>query len=100
MKGTGIQLEQRADGSVDLAVGGGAIGVGGVTEQNQWLLLSCRKGEIREYPLVGVGIGDMANDHDWDGWKREISLALEADGQRVELLELNANRLKLTAKYK
>ena len=99
MKGIGLQLIQDGAG-VDLAVSGGALQVGGVLEQNQYMLLNCRKGEIREHPLVGVGLGDAVNDTDFAYWERQINQALEEDGQQVERLRLRADGLELKAKYK
>jgi hypothetical protein len=39
------------------------------------------------------------NDNDFALWKREISEQFEREGLRVEQLELDANGLKLEAKY-
>ena len=39
--------------------GDGRIALGDITEQNQRLLLSINKGEIKQAPLKGVGIGNF-----------------------------------------
>lgn len=43
--------------------------VGEVTIQNQAAILQAMKGELKEYPTLGVGITNIANDHenDWMG---------------------------------
>ena len=71
-----------------------------VTEQNQYLLLKTHAGEWKEFPLVGVGIDDLVNDHDLERWERTISEALEQDGQIIEKLELTTDKLNIIAKYK
>lgn len=95
-----IRLIQDANGAVDLELSGGHLAVGDVLDQNQYLLLITHKGEWKEYPLVGVGIGDLVNDSDLAGWKRDIAEALEQDGQVIERLELTTDKLNIIAKYK
>lgn len=95
-----LRLIQDESGAVDLELADGGMAVGDVTEQNQYLLLTTHAGEWKEYPLVGVGIGDMVNDHDLAGWKRAIAEALEADGQMIEQLELTTEKLTIKARYK
>lgn len=95
-----LRLIQYADGTVDLETVDGSMAVGEVLEQNQYLILTSRQGEWKEHPLVGVGIGDMVNDHDLNAWKRAISAALEQDGQRIEKLVLTTERLSVEASYK
>ena len=95
-----LRLIQDTNGAVDLELSGGHLAVGEVLEQNQYLLLITHKGEWKEHPLVGVGIGDLVNDNDLAGWKREIAEALEQDGQVIEKLELTTDKLTLIARYR
>lgn len=97
---TALRLIQDESGSVDLELAGGSMAVGEVTEQNQYLLLMSHAGEWKEFPLVGVGIGDVVNDHDLERWERAIGEALEADGMTIEKLELTTNKLNIIARYK
>jgi hypothetical protein len=104
MKNTGIQLESDYDLAVKVRrdAGGRIVSglvVGEVTYQNQALLLMAHKGELKEKPLVGAGIGDVVNDHDFSLWKREIIEQIEGDGQRIERLKLDENGLELEARY-
>lgn len=95
-----LRLIQDESGSPDLELTGGAMAVGEVTEQNQYLLLITHQGEWKEFPLVGVGIGDLVNDNDLMKWKRAIGEALEQDGQTIETLELTTDKLTIKASYR
>ena len=95
-----LRLIQDESGTVDLELEGGGLAVGRVTEQNQWLLLTTHHGEWKEYPLVGVGIGDLAHDHDLEKRERDICEALEQDGQTIEKMELTTEKLTIIANYR
>ena len=82
----GIQI----DDSGDLVVAGGAVAVGDTLAQNEFLLLVSGPGDLKEYPLMGAGISDMACDHDNTGWKRRIIDAFKDDGLRVKSIEMAA----------
>ena len=70
--------------------------VGEVTIQNQAAILQAMKGELKEYPTLGVGITNIANDHETTGWAREITAQLKADGMRVNDVEVDITNNKLT----
>ena len=72
-----------------------------VTFQNQALILQAFKGELKEYPTLGVGISDMVCDHETAGWRREIAIQLEADGMKINesRLDINDNKLTIDATY-
>lgn len=78
----------------------GGITLGETTPQNQAVLLASHKGEFKEFPLLGVGLGDIVNDHDYGSWKRVIMEQFEADGQRVDELTIDAAGLTIEASYK
>lgn len=84
----------------DLEVSGGTLALMETTAQNQALILSMHQGELKEYPLVGVGLSDIVNDHDLDEWKRKITEQLEEDGQRIDTLEITSDGLTIEAEYK
>lgn len=67
--------------------------------QNQALILNCHKGEIKEHPAMGVGISDMIADDDITGWKREITLQMEADSMIVNKIEISSQKLIIDADY-
>jgi hypothetical protein len=104
MKKIGIQLNEDYDLKVQVrrdARGVIVYGlqVGDVTYQNQALILSAQKGEIKASPLTGIGINDICNDNDFSLWKREITEQLERDGQRINKLEISEKGLTLKANY-
>lgn len=93
-----MQLDEMTN---DLKIENGHIAIGETLPQNEFLLLVMNKGELKEDPLVGVGISDMLNDNDTIGWKRKIRDGLKADGMKVEQISISSDgRIKkLEAKY-
>ena len=73
--------------------------VGDVTLQNQALILQAQKGEWKEKPMVGCGIGDMTNDEDTGSWKRAIREELGRDGLKVSQLKINGEQIEIEADY-
>lgn len=94
----GMQLDEMTN---DIKIENGHIAIGETLPQNEFLLLVMNKGELKEEPLVGVGISDMINDNDILGWKRKIRDGLKADGLTVEQISISSDgRIKkLEAKY-
>lgn len=93
-----MQLDEMTN---DIKIENGHIAIGETLPQNEFLLLVMNKGELKEEPLVGVGISDMINDNDILGWKRKIRDGLKADGLTVEQISISSDgRIKkLEAKY-
>lgn len=93
-----MQLDEMTN---DLKIENGHIAIGETLPQNEFLLLVMNKGELKEDPLVGVGISDMINDNDILGWKRKIRDGLKVDGMKVEQISISSDgRIKkLEAKY-
>lgn len=94
----GMQLDEMTN---DIKIENGHIAIGETLPQNEFLLLVMNKGELKEDPMVGVGISDMINDNDILGWKRKIRDGLKADGMKVEQISISSDgRIKkLEAKY-
>ena len=100
---TGIQL---TDYDVDVNVKRDASGLiasglvlGDILAQNQALILSMHKGDLKSDVSVGVGIDRMLLDSDRLGWEREIQEQLEMDGQMVESVEVTNKEIKIKAQY-
>lgn len=92
---TGIRLEQEGD-TVDIEVADdGSVAVGETHNQEEFLVLVPRKGEWKEHPLLGVGIGDMAGDEDLLYWKREIRENLSRVGIEVSGVSLDNGVLEI-----
>lgn len=79
----------------DLAISSGELVVENTTYQNEYIILKSQRGEIKEYPLMGVGIDDIVNDHDEAGWKMKIKEHLAMDDIKVAKIYLNITTGKL-----
>ena len=97
MKNIDIQIDENY-GLVTDPVGHDLV-VGDVTLQNQALILLAQPGEWKEHPMVGCGIGDMANDDDTNAWRRAIREELARDGMKVRNLKIEENNITIDADY-
>lgn len=57
--------------------------VGDVTKQNQQGIIWAEKGEIKEAPLLGVGVASYLDDDNPSELLREVRVNLREDGQKV-----------------
>lgn len=93
-----LQVEPLRDGTGKIVSG---ILVGDSLFQNQALILVCQPGEIKEEPLLGVGIEDMILDNDYAHWRRSITLNMERDQQTVRNIKFsNSQQLVIDANYR
>jgi hypothetical protein len=72
---------------------GGDFVVGESTRQHQELLLLIEKGELRQYPLSGVGIRSQLLDENPAAVRAEIKRQFELDGMKV--LEVSGSGLTI-----
>jgi hypothetical protein len=77
----------------------GGLTVGNTLYQNQYLILKAQKGDLKEHPLLGCGIDDMAGDSDMAGWKKRIREELASDGMKTTRLEIEGSQMILKAHY-
>jgi hypothetical protein len=96
MKRTGIQL----DSTGEIIIANGALQIGDTLYQNQYLILKAQKGEIKEFPTLGCGIDDLANDEDIDAWQKLIREEFAKDGLRVDKLSITTSGMEVKADYK
>lgn len=96
-KGYDLKVEVRHDTAGKITQG---IVLEETTPQNQAMILVANPGEFKEHPAWGVGVEGILNDHDFARWRSRIREQIEADGQRIEQLEITAEGLILEAKYK
>ena len=73
--------------------------VGDILHQNQALLLSVRKGELKENPSVGVGLEDYLLSEDLTSLQNEIRQQLEMDGQTVTSVTVAEDKIVIDSKY-
>lgn len=87
------------DGNLDLSFKNGDIATGDATNQHQQLLLLFKQGELKQFPLVGVGIESFLLDDDILNLKHEIEAQFEADGMKVNDVQTNGSSIKIDASY-
>lgn len=94
MKQTGLTLnEETGDLNVkvthdSLGLITGGLVVGNVGKQNQAIIIYMHPGEMKEAPQVGVGITSMLLSSETLLYKHKIREQLEADGFRVNHLDI------------
>ncbi len=91
-----VNIDVKRDGDGLIASG---LVLGDILAQNQALILSMHKGDLKSDVSVGVGIDRMLLDNDRLGWEREIQEQLELDGQMVEAVEVTNKEIKIKAQY-
>lgn len=79
------------DTDFDILIANGDLVAGESTRQHQSLLLLIEKGELREFPLRGVGVRSWLLDEQSGDLNAAIKREFEADGQRVLLVRTAAN---------
>ena len=73
--------------------------IGDVLHQNQAIILSMRKGDLKENPSIGVGLSDLLLDHNMLSIRSEIRQQLELDGQTVNSIMVSKSSIAIDAKY-
>ena len=91
-----VNIDVKRDGDGHIASG---LVLGDILAQNQALILTMHKGDLKSDVSVGVGIDRMLLDNDRLGWEREIQEQLELDGQMVEAVEVTNKEIKIQAQY-
>lgn len=89
-----IRVVRDADGKIIQG-----LHLGNTINQNVGVILNAHPGELKEYPLIGVGISDILLGHDNLEYKHKIRQNLAADGLKVRLLEFESNKIKIEASY-
>lgn len=100
---TGIQL---TDYDPQVAIKTDSLGcithgltLGETLRQNQAVILAMHQGELKERPMVGVGISDMLLDNDPIYWRTRIKEQLEMDGQKVDSVKITRTSIQIEATY-
>lgn len=73
--------------------------VGDILHQNQAIILTMRKGDLKENPSIGVGLPDMVLEHNLMAMRNEIRQQLEMDGQRVNSINVTSAAVQIDANY-
>lgn len=75
------------------------LAVGDILHQNQAVILSIGKGDLKENPAVGVGAAELLLEHDFNAVRNEIRQQLEMDGQTVSSVNVTEKGIIIDAKY-
>lgn len=73
--------------------------VGDILHQNQAIILTMNKGDLKENPSVGVGLLDMVLEHNLMAIRNEIRQQLEMDGQKVNSINVTSKAVQIDANY-
>ena len=73
--------------------------LGDTLAQNQAIIMEMHPGELKERPMVGVGISDMLLDNDPLFWRTKIKEQLEMDGQKVGGVKIMRDGIQIEATY-
>lgn len=87
------------DGDLDLRIENGDFVAGESTLQHQKLLLLIGKNELKENPIVGVGIENYLDDESPADMHREIRLQFTKDGMKVKSIKTVTGNLTIDAQY-
>lgn len=73
--------------------------LGETLQQNQAIILAMHQGEMKERPMMGVGISDMLLDNDPIYWRTKIKEQMGMDGQKVGRVKLTKTGIEIEATY-
>lgn len=73
--------------------------IGDILHQNQAIILTMRKGDLKENPSIGVGLSDMVLEHNLMAVRNEIRQQLEMDGQKVNSINVTSTAVQIDANY-
>lgn len=77
----------------------GSLVVGDTTAQNQQLLLLSNKGDIKEYPLSGIGVQNYIEDNRTEELAAEIRKEFTQDGMKVKSIKIDLPSIEIDAVY-
>lgn len=87
------------DNDFDLKFINGDLVLGDAEKQHQQLLLLTTKGEIREFPVRGVGLRNWLLEDNAGSINGAIKREFEADGMTVESIRTIGDKLETKAYY-
>jgi hypothetical protein len=79
------------DESFDLAIANDDFVIGNAVGQHQKILLLSSKGELKQFPVVGIGISEALADDNLATLRQEILKQFELDGMIVDELIIGSN---------
>lgn len=91
-----LDIQVKRDSSGKITQG---IHLGETTYQNIGLILKMQPGELKEKPMIGVGIDNLLLDKDLLLYKHRITEQLDLDGLKIKKLNLTTTKIDIDAKY-
>lgn len=86
--------------SNDLLIENDDLVIAESTRQHQMCLLKTSKGQLKESPLVGVGVEMYLNsENEIGGLLGDIKQEFEKDGMAVKSLSFSDNKINIDASY-
>lgn len=82
-----IDFQQTPDGDLDLTTGDLVLCES--TEQHKADILLASQGDITDAPLIGVDIIEYYNSENNDMMLRDIAIAMERDGIRIDSVKVD-----------
>lgn len=76
------------DDNNDLAIENGDFVLGYSDNQHQKLIIQANKGDLKEYPELGVGIENLLSSDNYTGILIEIKKNLSYDGMKINNVRL------------
>jgi hypothetical protein len=85
---------------LDLDIHAGDLATGFSDLQHQQLLLMTNRGNIKEFPAIGIDAFGYLQDNDTSALLREIRRQFTADGMEVKTINIaNTGQLNIDAAY-
>jgi len=81
----------------DLMIANGDFAVGDSLNQQVGLLLLVNKGEVKQHPLIGVGINDILLAESMTDIYNEVRVQLKADGLKLRKIERVDGKIYIAA---
>ena len=86
--------------NADTLIVNGDVVLGESNLQHQRILLAIAPGELKQFPVVGVGVAGFLKDEDSIGLQAKIKEQFQKDGMTVKSLSFNNTELDIDAYYK
>lgn len=93
-------VDIKLDADLDLLIENGGFKNADATAEHQKVLLLLEKGQLKQFPFVGVGIGSYLEDDNPGAMLKEARKQFELDGMRVRKMSISGvGQLTVNAEY-
>jgi hypothetical protein len=79
----------------DLMIRKGSLVIGDIRQDLVERILTARRGELKEYPLLGGGIQDMIKGRPDPFWAGDVRAQLKSCGVEVKRLEVKGEEIEV-----